>query len=49
MNPAFIILVILGIIVLWFLLSSAFGPVGKIIHRFWKKAVDEINEKESEE
>lgn len=50
MNPAFIILVLLGAVALWFLLSFAFRPIGEIIHRIWKDAVDEINrEDESEE
>lgn len=49
MNPAFIILVILGAIALWFLLSSAFPAIGRIVYGFWKRAVDEINKEESEE
>lgn len=49
MNPAFIILVILGAIALWFLLSSAFSAIGRIIYGFWKRAVDEINKEDEEE
>lgn len=54
MNPVFVILVILGAILLWFLLSFIFFPLGKIIYRIWKDAVNEIektdetNEKEKE-
>lgn len=50
MNPAFIILILLGAVVLWFLLSFVFYLLGKIVHRIWKDAVDEINrEDEGEE
>ena len=38
MNPVFFILIILGAIALWFLLSFVFFPLG-----IWKDAVDEIN------
>ncbi len=49
MNPAFILLVLLGAVVVWFLLSFAFIPIGKFIYRIWKDAVDSINKEESEE
>ena len=47
--PAFIFLVILGAIALWFLLSFAFRPFGKFIYRIWKDAIDEINRKDESE
>lgn len=43
MNPVFFILIILGAIILWFLLSFVFFPLGKLLYRIWKDAVDEIN------
>lgn len=43
MNPVFFILVILGAIILWLLLSFVFYPLGKIGYRLWKDAIDEIN------
>lgn len=49
MNPVLIILVILAAVILWFLLSFAFFPFGKLIHRIWKDAVDEINREENQE
>ena len=49
MNPMFIILVLLGAILLWFLLSFAYKPFGNIIHRIGKDAIDEINNEETEE
>ena len=49
MNPVFIILVILAVIVLWFLLSFVFFPLGKLIHRIGKDAIDEMNREENEE
>ena len=49
MNPAFVILVILGAILLWFLLSFVFFPLGKLIYRIWKDAVDEMNREDKKE
>lgn len=49
MSPVFIILVILGAIISWFLLSSAFFSVGSYVYKIWKNAVDEINKEEREE
>jgi len=45
MNPVFYILIILAVIVLWFLSSAIFVPLGKLVYRIWKDAVDEINKK----
>ena len=44
MNPALLILIILILIVLWFLLSFLYKPIGKLIHGIWKDAIDIINE-----
>ena len=49
MNPVFIILVILAVIVLWFLLSFVFFQLGKLIYRIGKDAIDEMNREENEE
>lgn len=49
MNPVFIILVILAVIILWFLLSFVFFPLGKIIYRIGKDAIDEMNREENGE
>ena len=46
MNPAFVILVMLATVALWFLLSFVFYPLGKFIYRIGKDAVDEINREE---
>lgn len=48
MNPAFIFLVILGTVSLWFLSSFAYGIIGKFFYKIGKDAYDELN-KESEE
>ena len=48
MNPAFILLVILIVILVWFLLAFAYKPFGKVIHKIGKDAMDEINDKEEE-
>jgi hypothetical protein len=46
MNPAFVILVMLATVTLWFLLSFVFYPLGKFIYRIGKDAVDEMNREE---
>lgn len=43
MNPIFIILVITAGILLWFLLSFAFKPLGKLLIKLWDDASDSIN------
>lgn len=43
MNPAFIILVLFGVITLWFLLSFAFIPLGKLVYKVVKDAIDIMN------
>ena len=48
MNPVFWLLVILGLVLLWFLLPAAFRPIGKIFYRLWKDAADEINKTDDE-
>lgn len=49
MNPAFILLVLLGAVAVWFLLSFAFRPIGRFFYRIWKDAVDSIKKEEREE
>lgn len=49
MNPVFVFLVVLGAVVLWFLLSFVFFPIGKFIYRIGKDAIDEMNREENKE
>lgn len=48
MNPALIILILLGAVALWFLLSFAFRPLGGLICKIWKNVDETINEEENE-
>lgn len=48
MNPAFVLLVTIGLIALWFLLSFLYKPLGKFVYRIGKDAMDEINEVDEE-
>lgn len=48
MNPVFVILVILAALLLWFLLSFVFYPLGKFVFRIWEDAVDEMNREDKE-
>ena len=43
MNPALIIIVLLGVVAVWFLASSAFVPLGKMFHKVGKNIVDNMN------
>lgn len=49
MNPVFIFLVFLGAVILWFLMSFVFFPLGKLIYRIGKDAIDEMNRKDKKE
>lgn len=49
MNPAFVILVILAAVLLWFLLSFVFYPLGRLLYRLWKDAIDEMNREDNTE
>lgn len=49
MNPVFVLLVILAAVVVWFLLSFAFKPIGRFFYRIWKDAVGEINKNDESE
>lgn len=49
MNPVFILLVILSAVLLWFLLSFAFKPIGKMFYRLWKDAVDSMKDENDSE
>lgn len=46
--PAFILLVFLGGILLWLLLSFTFVPLGKIARGLWKDAKNAMNDYENE-
>lgn len=49
MNPVFILLVIIGVVLLWFLLAFAFKPIGNLFYRLGKDAVDQMSDKKDEE
>lgn len=44
---AFYVLVILGLVLLWFLLSFLFRPVGKFFYRLWNDVADVMNENDN--
>lgn len=48
MNLALLIILLIVAVVLWFLLSFLFKPVGKLTYRVYKDAVDEINKNDDE-
>ena len=43
MNPVLIILILLGAAVLWAILSFIFLPLGKIVSKFFKNIIKQIN------
>ncbi len=40
MNPIMIVIVLIGVVVLWFLSSVVFIPLGKAINKIWHNAID---------
>lgn len=49
MTPAFILLVILSLIILFFLLSFIYRPLGSFIKRIVSDAVEQINKEDNKE
>ena len=49
MNPAFILIVLIVLVALWFLLSFAFRPLGKLLHSIWKDAMDAMDNEDEKE
>lgn len=49
MNPAFVIIVVIAFISIWFLSSALYKPIGKLFHRISKDAIDQLTEKDEEE
>ena len=45
-NPVFIFLVLIGVVLLWFFLSFMFGFIGKITNRIIDDAKDAISEED---
>lgn len=48
MNFVFWLLVILGIVLLWFLLAFTFRPIGRFFYRIWKDAIEAMNIKDTD-
>ena len=42
--PAFYLLVIIGVVLLWFALAFLFKPVGRFFHRLYQDAIDEMTD-----
>lgn len=45
-HPVFVLAIILCVIVLWFLLSFAYKPVGRFVLKLWNDSVSEIKDNE---
>ena len=48
MNPAFLILVVIVCVAVWFLASALYKPIGKFFYRIGKDAIDTMNEEDEE-
>ena len=48
MNPVLVFLILIGAVIFWFLLSFIFYPLGKLIYKIYKNAIDKINCKEDQ-
>ncbi len=42
--PAFYLLVFIGVVAVWFLLSFAYKPIGRLFYRIWKDSRDAMME-----
>lgn len=47
--PAFILLVFLGGILVWLLMSSAFVPLGRVAKQIWEDAKEAMNTQDENE
>lgn len=43
MNPVFYLLVVIAVVILWFLLSFIFYPLGKFLYRIFSDTLHELN------
>lgn len=48
MNPALGLIVIVVCIAIWFLAAFLFKPIGKLVYRIGKDAIDEMKEENEE-
>ena len=48
MNPIFILLVILLAILIWFLLSFMFKPIGRLFYRLWQNVIEGMSNSEDD-
>ena len=48
MNFVFWLLIVLLAVLIWFLLAFTFKPIGNFFYRLWRKAFDEIENKDEE-
>ena len=48
MNPAFILIVAIVLIALWFLLSALYKPIGKLFGKIYDDAIKELTEEDEE-
>lgn len=49
MNPILVIGVIILAVILWFVLTSLFKPLGNFLEKRWNKTVETMNEKDEKE
>lgn len=48
MNPAFVIIAVIVAVALWFCVSSLYEPIGWIIKKIGKDAIDEMTKEDEE-
>lgn len=44
----FILLLLLGLVILWFLLSFLYRPLGKLVMKIYNESIEEIKKEEDE-
>lgn len=48
MNPVFWLLILLGLFILWFLISFIFIPLGQVVSNKWSKTLEILNKTDEE-
>lgn len=49
MNPVFWLLVIITVIILWFIISFVFIPLGRVLLKKWDKTLEILNKEDKNE
>lgn len=49
MNLVFWLLILIGVVILWFIISFVFIPIGRVLLKKWDKTLEILNKEEQTE